>query len=245
MVVVVNRNRGAKKMFGTIVNVIAIVIGSIIGMAFKKGIPETYKETIMQGIGLSTLLIGFKMGFHANNELIVILSLVIGGLIGEGLKIDYRLNEFGDYLQKKVGNGEGDFVRGFVSASLLFCVGAMAILGSIESGLTGNHKVLFAKSTLDFVTSLIFSSSLGLGVLFSALPVFIYQGLITILASSIKGILIEQVVSYMTATGGLLIVGIGINLLGIKKINAANLLPAIFIVIGLVFIGLRWFPSYI
>lgn len=232
-------------MWGTIVNVIAIILGGLLGMAFKKGIPEKYKETIMQGIGLATLLIGFKMGFKVNNELIVILSLVLGGLVGEMLKIDYYLEVLGKRLQKKVGTGESDFVKGFVSTSLLFCVGAMAVLGAIESGLTGNHKILFAKSTLDFITSMIFSSSLGLGVVFSALPVFIYQGLITILATSLKGILIEPVINYMTATGGMLIVGIGLNVLGIGKINAANLLPAIIISVALVFIGLKFFPGFI
>ncbi|KJS20024.1 MAG: membrane protein [Clostridiaceae bacterium BRH_c20a] len=232
-------------MLGTIVNFIAIIVGSVIGIVLKKGIPERYKDTIMQGIGLATFLIGLKMGFKANNELIVILSLVIGGIMGEILKIDYHLDAFGEVLQKKVGSEDGDFVKGFVSSSLIFCIGAMAILGAIESGLLGNHKILFAKSALDFITSIVLSSSLGLGVMFSSIPVFIYQGSITLLASGLKDILIEPVVNYMTATGGMLIVGIGINILGIKKINVANLLPAIFVAVALVFLVLRWFPDYI
>jgi len=232
-------------MLGTIVNVVVIILGSLLGMALKRGIPEKYKETILQGIGLVTVLIGLKMGFKANNELVVILSLVLGGLIGEILKIDYYLDSFGDLLQRKVGSQEGDFVKGFVSASLIYCVGAMSILGAIESGLLGNHKILFAKSALDFIMSIILSSSLGIGVLFSALPVLVYQGSITILAAGLKGILIEPAINYMTATGGMLIVGIGINILGIKKINVANLLPAIFIAIALVFLGLKFFPNYI
>jgi len=232
-------------LLGTIVNFIAIIVGSVIGIVLKKGIPERYKDTIMQGIGLATFLIGLKMGFKANNELIVILSLVIGGIMGEILKIDYHLDAFGEVLQKKVGSEDGDFVKGFVSSSLIFCIGAMAILGAIESGLLGNHKILFAKSALDFITSIVLSSSLGLGVMFSSIPVFIYQGSITLLASGLKDILIEPVVNYMTATGGMLIVGIGINILGIKKINVANLLPAIFVAVALVFLVLRWFPDYI
>ncbi|KJS86961.1 MAG: membrane protein [Peptococcaceae bacterium BICA1-8] len=232
-------------MFGTIVNFIAIIIGSIIGIVLKKGIPERYKDTIMQGIGLATFLIGLKMGFKANNELIVILSLVLGGILGEILKLDYHLDAFGEALQKRVGSEDGDFVKGFVSSSLIFCIGAMAILGAIESGLLGDHKILFAKSALDFITSIVLSSSLGLGVIFSSIPVFIYQGSITLLASGLKDILIEPVVNYMTATGGMLIVGIGINILGIKKINVANLLPAIFVAVALVFLVLRWFPDYI
>jgi len=165
--------------------------------------------------------------------------------MGEILKIDYHLDAFGEVLQKKVGSEDGDFVKGFVSSSLIFCIGAMAILGAIESGLLGNHKILFAKSALDFITSIVLSSSLGLGVMFSSIPVFIYQGSITLLASGLKDILIEPVVNYMTATGGMLIVGIGINILGIKKINVANLLPAIFVAVALVFLVLRWFPDYI
>jgi uncharacterized membrane protein YqgA involved in biofilm formation len=232
-------------VLGTIVNVVAIILGSLLGIAFKKGIPESYKKTILQGVGLTTLLIGLKMGFKANNELAVILALVLGGLIGETLKINYHLDNFGEILKNRMGSKEGDFVKGFVSSSLIFCVGAMAIIGAIESGLLGNHKILFVKSALDGITSMILSSSLGIGVLFSALPVLIYQGLITILAAGLKGILIEPVINYMTATGGMLIVGISCNILGIKDINVANLLPAIFIVVAIVFIGLRWFPSYI
>ncbi|NLT93987.1 MAG: DUF554 domain-containing protein [Clostridia bacterium] len=232
-------------MLGTIVNAVAIILGSLIGVFLKKGIPESFKETILQGVGLTTLLIGIKMAFKANNELVVILALVLGGLIGELMKIDYHLDNFGTKLEKKIGFKEGDFVKGFVTSSLIFCVGAMAIIGAIESGLLGNHKILFAKSALDFVTSVILSSSLGIGVLFSSLPVFVYQGLITILASGLKGILIDPVINYMTATGGLLIVGIACNILGIKKINVANLLPSIFIVIAIVFIVLKCFPAYI
>lgn len=232
-------------MLGTLVNVAVIIVGSLIGIALKKGIPESYKETILQGIGLAVLLIGFKMALKANNELIVILALVLGGLIGEIMRLNYHLDKFGELLQRRIGSKEGDFVKGFVSSSLIFCVGAMAIIGAIESGLLGDHKILFVKSALDGITSIILSSSLGIGVMFSALPVLVYQGSITLLASGLKEILIEPVINYMTATGGILIVGIGLNVLGIKNINAANLLPAIFIVIALVFIGLKWFPSYI
>ena len=191
------------------------------------------------------LLIGLKMAFKANNELVVILALVLGGLLGEIMKLNYRLERFGEILQKKIGSKESDFVKGFVTSSLIFCVGAMAIIGAIESGLLGNHKILFVKSALDGITSIILSSSLGIGVLFSAIPVFIYQGAITVLASGLQAILIDPVIDYMTATGGLLIIGIGLNVLGIKNINAANLLPSIFIVIPIIFIALRFFPSYI
>ncbi|NMA02315.1 MAG: DUF554 domain-containing protein [Clostridia bacterium] len=232
-------------MLGTVVNVITIILGSTLGLLLKKGIPERYKETVMQGIGLAVLLIGLKMAFQANNELIVILSLVIGGLIGEGLKIDYYLDVLAQKLQGAVGAKEGDFVKAFVTTSLVYCVGAMAIMGPIESGLTGNHKILFAKSTLDGISAVVFASTLGVGVIFSALPVFIYQGGITILAVALKDILSQPVIDYMTATGGLLIVAIGLNILGIKELKVANLLPAVFVSIAFTLIALNFFSTYV
>lgn len=232
-------------MLGTIVNVVTIVLGSTIGLILKKGISERYKETVMQGLGLTILLIGLKMSFQANNELIVILSLVIGGLIGEGLKIDYYLDVLAQKLQGAVGAKEGDFVKAFVTTSLVYCVGAMAIMGPIESGLTGSHKILFAKSTLDGISAVVFASTLGIGVIFSALPVFIYQGGITILAVALKDILSQPVIDYMTATGGLLIVAIGLNILAIKELKVANLLPAVFIAIAITILALNFFPTYV
>lgn len=232
-------------MLGTVVNVITIILGSTLGLLLKKGIPERYKETVMQGIGLAVLLIGLKMAFQANNELIVILSLVIGGLIGEGLKIDYYLDVLAQKLQGAVGAKEGDFVKAFVTTSLVYCVGAMAIMGPIESGLTGNHKILFAKSTLDGISAVVFASTLGVGVIFSVLPVFIYQGGITILAVALKDILSQPVIDYMTATGGLLIVAIGLNILGIKELKVANLLPAVFVSIAFTLIALNFFSTYV
>lgn len=232
-------------MLGTIVNALAIMLGSVIGLTLKRGMPTRFKEVIMQGIGLTVILIGLKMSLDINNEIIVIVSLVIGGLIGEFLRIDYRLEKLGERLKKMIGTKDSGFVNGFVTASLIYCVGAMAIMGSIESGLTGNHKILFAKSSLDGITAIVFSSTLGIGVLFSALSVFIYQGILTLLAVSVKDFLVPEVVAYMSSVGGLLIVGIGLSLLGIKEIKIANLLPAVFIVIIIVYIGLQWFPNHV
>lgn len=215
-------------MLGTIVNSVAIIVGALLGNLIKQGIPERIKETIIQGIGLAVLLIGMSMALETNNVLIVILSLVIGGVVGEKLKIEERLDNLGSWLEKKVGQEKGDVAKGFVTASLVYCVGAMAIMGALESGLTGQHKTLYAKSALDGITSIIFASSMGLGVAFSSIPVFLYQGSITLGASLIKGFLNDAVITEMTATGGLLILGIGINILGIKKIKVGNLLPAIF-----------------
>lgn len=235
-------------MFGTIVNTLAVVVGAALGIIFRKGIPEKSKTTIMQGIGLAVILVGIKMAIKADNELIVIISLALGALLGEMLRIDYYLNSFAQKLEKMVGAGEakeGNFIKGFVSASLIFCVGAMAIMGSLEGGLTNTYKILYVKSALDFITSIILSSTLGIGVAFSAIPVFLYQGGITLLATSIKPFLTDTVTLYMTATGGLLIVGIGINILGIKEINVANLLPAIFIAIFVTMMAISFFPSFV
>lgn len=220
-------------MLGTIVNSAAIIVGTFLGILLKTGIPYKIKHTIMQGIGLSVMLIGLSMAMKTQNVIIVILSLVIGGIIGEVFAIEDRLKNAGEWLEERVGQNQGDFTRGFVTTSLIFCVGAMAIMGALESGLTGNHTTLFAKSALDGITSIVFASSMGIGVAFSALPVFIYQGLITLTAASMKVFLTDAIIREMTATGGVLILGIGLNILEITKIKVGNMLPAI---IGAVFL---------
>jgi uncharacterized membrane protein YqgA involved in biofilm formation len=216
-------------LLGTIVNTLSIIIGSLIGLLFKGSIPEKYSKTIMHGIGLAVILIGLKTALRTDAILIVIISLAIGSLFGELLRVEDRLNQLGNWIGRRLSKDSEGISKGFVSASLLYCVGAMAIIGSMESGLTGNHQTLFAKSILDGIGSVLFASTLGIGVLFSAVSVFIYQGLITLTASSIKPFLLPEVVSQMSAVGGLLILAIGIGLLEIKKIKIGNMLPAIFI----------------
>lgn len=230
-------------MLGTVVNTIAIIIGTLFGILLRKGIAERYKDTIMQGLGLAVGLIGINMAIKTANELVVILSLVVGGLIGETLKIDNFLNRLGQRLNQLVKSGEGDFVRAFVSTSLVYCVGAMAIMGSLESGLTGEHKILFAKATLDGISAVVFASTMGIGVLFSALSVFIYQGALTLLAGGVKIFLTDTVIREMTATGGLLIIGIASSILGIKQFKVANLLPAVFVAVIFASLAARWFPT--
>jgi len=183
----------------------------------------------MHGIGLAVVLIGIKTALNTDAILIVIISFVIGSIIGELIRIEDRLDQFGDWIGKKISKNSTGISKGFVTASLLYCVGAMAIIGSMESGLTGNHQTLFAKSILDGIGSVIFASTLGIGVIFSAVSVFIYQGIITLTASSIKPFLLPEVVSQMSAVGGLLIFAIGLGLLEIKKIKIGNMLPAIFV----------------
>ncbi len=216
-------------MLGTIVNAIAIVAGAIIGSFLRKGIKERYKDIVMQGIGLVVALIGINMAMGYNNILVITFSMIIGGLVGETINIDACLESVGQKLNARFGSGETEFVQGFVTASLVYCIGAMAIMGSLESGLTGKHDILFAKAMLDGVSAIVFASTLGIGVAFSFLPVFIYQGTITILAGVAKPFLTGEVIAAMTATGGLLIVAIATGILGIKKFNIANLLPAIFV----------------
>lgn len=226
-------------MVGTITNAAAIIVGGLIGIFLKKGISEPVKQTAMQGIGLAVLLVGAQMAFKTNNILIVIISLVIGGVIGEMLGIERRLGRLGNWLEVRFGGGDSNLSRAFVTTSLIYCVGAMAILGSIEDGLTGNSTTLFAKSLLDGVSAIFFASTMGIGVVFSAVPVFAYQGSITLLAELVKNMLSPAVVAELTATGGLLIVGISINILGIKEIRVGNMLPSI-----LVAILLAWLVQY-
>jgi len=216
-------------LLGTIVNTLSIIVGSLVGLLLRGGIPERYSQTIMHAIGLAVVLIGLKTALETHAILVVILSLVIGSVLGELLRIEDRLEQFGHWIGSRLSKESKGIARGFVSTSLLYCVGAMAIVGAMESGLTGNHQTLYAKSVLDGLGSILFASTLGIGVLFSAVSVFVYQGFITLTASFLKQFLLPDVVSQMSAVGGLLIMAIGIGLLEIKKIRISNMLPAIFI----------------
>jgi uncharacterized membrane protein YqgA involved in biofilm formation len=216
-------------VLGTIVNTLAIIVGSLIGLLFRGGIPEKFSRTLMQAMGLAVVLIGITTALKTDAILVVIVSLAIGSFLGELLGIEDRLEQLGHWMGRRFAGQSEGVAKGFVSASLLYCVGAMAIVGSLESGLAGNHQTLFAKSVIDGIGSVLFASTLGIGVLFSAVSVFIYQGLITLGASYLKQFLVPEVVGQMSAVGGLLILAIGIGLLDIKKINIGNMLPAIFI----------------
>lgn len=214
-------------MLGTIVNAAAVIAGSLIGVFFNKHIPKRIKDILFQALGLVTILIGLSMAFKTNNILIVIFSMILGGVIGELLDIEKRLDDLGNFLKSKIKSKDSTFVEGFVTASLIFCVGAMAIMGSIEDGINNDQTILFTKSLLDGTAAIAFSSALGIGVLFSAIPVLIYQGSLTMLAGYLKEYLTQAAITEMSATGGLLIFGIGLTILEIKKIKIGNLLPAI------------------
>jgi hypothetical protein len=216
-------------LFGTLVNTLAIVVGSLFGLVLRGGLPEAYRLTVIQAIGLAVLLIGLRGAMGCDDLLLIIFSLAIGAALGTALKIEARLESLGLYIERRLGGEESGLARGFVTASLVFCVGSMAIVGSLESGLADNHQTLLAKSVLDGIASIVFASSFGVGVLFSAIPVLVYQGAITLSASLLKPLLVPAVVSQMSAVGGLLIVAIGLNLLNIAKLHVGNMLPAIFL----------------
>ena len=219
-------------MIGTIVNTVAVIIGAAIGMLLKKGLPEKLSDTMMKGLGLCTLYLGISGSLKGENSLILIISMVVGALIGEGIDLDAKLNQFGTWLENKFKSKEGGKVsiaEGFVSASLLFCVGAMTIVGSLQSGLQGNHEMLFNKSMLDFVAAIIFASSMGVGVMLSAAFVFVYQGTITLAAQWVAPFLTDTIIAEMTCAGSVIIIGIGLNLLGITKLKVMNYVPTIFI----------------
>lgn len=222
---------GGKYMLGTIINVAAILAGSALGVALHGGMSQRFRDTIMQGLALCVLLIGVLGAIETANTMIVIFSVVLGGLVGEGINIEKRLDTIGEAAQRLFTRGNGGsstFARGFVTASLVYCVGAMAIMGSLNSGLRGDHATLIAKSILDGVSAVVFASTLGPGVALSALAVFLYQGAITLLAQFLAPLLTAELVTEMSAVGGLLIVGIGVNLFEKLHVKVGNLLPAIF-----------------
>ncbi|MGM0378873.1 MAG: DUF554 domain-containing protein [Bacillota bacterium] len=216
-------------MFGNLVNTGVIIIGSIIGIFFNGQIPEKYSQSIMKAIALGILLIGILNALEVQNMILVLISMTIGTILGELIQIENKLEGLGDNIKKNLNTSNDSIVKSFVTASLLFCVGSMAIIGSLESGLNNNHETLLAKSVLDGISSIIFSSSIGVGVIFSAIPVFLYQGAIILSASFLKPFLTELVIADMSAIGGLLIIGLGLNMLDYKKIKVGNMLPAIFI----------------
>lgn len=231
---------------GTVVNTLAILAGGCVGLVLRKGLPDKWQNTIMHGIALCVGVIGIQMALKTQNIMIVIASMVIGGIIGAALDIEDRLNTFGNWVGSKIiknkQNGDDKAIsaigEGFVAASLVFCVGAMAIVGSLQDGLTGNHATLYAKATLDGIAAIVFTVNMGVGVLLAAFSVAIYQGSITVLAGFLGPYMSQTVTAEVTATGGLLIVAISINMLKIAQIRLGNLLPAI-IIAGLIatFVG--------
>jgi hypothetical protein len=221
-------------MKGTLVNTATVLLGSTLGLLIGSRLSDKIKNIVMHALGLSTLLIGLKMAFKTENILFVIGSLAVGGIIGELIGLEEHLESLGEFIKKKVKSESGSFVLGFVTSSLVFCIGPMTMVGSIQDGVSGDAGLLYAKSVLDGFASMIFASSLGVGVIFSSLTVLIFQGALTILGSKLSFLLRPEVLDELIATGGLIIVGIGFYLLGIKKIKVGNFLPALIVVVILV-----------
>ncbi|MDL4840937.1 DUF554 domain-containing protein [Aquibacillus rhizosphaerae] len=223
---------------GTLINALCIILGTVIGLFFTK-IPERYKETILNGIGLAVVLIGLQMALRTENIIVVLLSILTGAVLGESIHLEKKLNDVGSWIQKKIAknNANSTIAQGFITATLIFVIGAMSIVGALDSGLRGDHEVLITKAILDGFMALVLTTTLGFGVILSVIPVLLYQGTIALLATQIEQWIPEtflnSFIAEMTSTGGLLIVAIGLNILKITNIRIANLLPSI-ITVGIV-----------
>ena len=220
-------------LIGTLVNTATVIAGSLIGLLLGNILPERLRDTVMKGLGLCTLFVGIDGMLGGSNALIAIISVAIGAVIGELCDLDGHLNRFAEGLERRIQRGKGgvSIAEGFVTASLVFCVGAMTIVGALNDGLTGNHEMLFTKATLDFVSSIVFASSLGIGVMLSAAAVLVIEGGVACLASLVAPFLQQNAntVPEMTVVGSILIIGISLNLLGITKLKVMNYVPAIFL----------------
>lgn len=225
-------------MIGTIANTAAVILGSLLGLLLHKRMPEKFSAIVMQAIGLFTLIVGLDLSFKSPHLFVVLIALALGGPLGQWWDIERKLEDLGKVLEARFSKGKSDkFVTGFVTASLLFCVGPMTVIGCLQDGLKGDHTLLFTKSLMDGISSIALTASLGLGVLFSAITVLLYQGLLTLAAYLFHGILPAPYIDVMSAAGGLLVLGIGLNILGNMRLKIANLLPAVFLAPLLLWLG--------
>lgn len=217
-------------LLGSLVNSAAIILGGSIGLALKKGLSDRIASAVMSALALCVLYIGVSGMLKGENILITILSMVFGTLVGEWIDLDKKINQLGDEIESRVSseNKEHSVSNGFVTASLLFCVGAMAIVGALQSGLTGNHDTLFAKSLIDGIAAIVMASSLGIGVLLSAGLILVYEGGITLFANVLAPLLTDSVINEMTCVGSLLIVGLALNMLKLTNLKIMNYAPAVF-----------------
>ncbi|MBI3159368.1 MAG: DUF554 domain-containing protein [Chloroflexi bacterium] len=223
-------------MTGTFLNIATVLVGGALGLLFGARLPERVRATVIAGLGLFTAAIGLQMFTSTRNPIIVLGGLLVGGILGEWAQIELRLQEFGAFLERRFAGGTGEggasnrFIRGFLTASLVFCVGPMTILGSIQDGLTGDYSLLAIKSVLDGFAALAFASSLGVGVLFSIIVILVYQGGLSLLAFQAQALISDAMVAEMTAVGGVLLIGLAVSsLLEIKPIRVGNFLPALLV----------------
>lgn len=219
-------------MIGVLFNTLTVIVGSLLGLLFKNGIKNKYKDAVMVTIGLCTIAMGVSGIMKGENTLVLIISMVLGVLLGTLIDIDGKINALGDFISArfKTKDGKTSITQGFVTACLLFCIGSMTIVGSLESGINGDHSMIFTKSILDLFSSTVLASTLGIGVLFSALFVLVFQGLLVLLSSYLAPFLSAAVIAEISCCGGLMIFALGLNITGIAKIKVANLLPSLILV---------------
>jgi uncharacterized membrane protein YqgA involved in biofilm formation len=226
-------------MIGTLVNTLTVIIGSLVGLILHHRLPEKLSRIAFQAIGIFTLYLGFAMALKTRQVLIMIFAIVSGAIFGELIALEYHLNRFGELLKSRMKIGASRFTEGMVTAFLIYCMGSMTVLGAIEEGMGKTPNLYFAKSILDGFASIALAAGLGIGVIFAALPLFLYQAGLTLLARLLKTFLNDAITNELTAVGGLILIGLGINLLEIKKLKVLNLLPALLVVIILAIIFLR------
>ncbi|GFM36248.1 DUF554 domain-containing protein [Desulfovibrio psychrotolerans] len=212
---------------GSVFNVVCILVGGVVGLVLGGRLPDRVRAIVFTGLGLCTLIIGLQMGLKTQNPLVLVFSILLGCITGELLRLEDRLTGFGEWMKRRLRCGNERFTEGFVSSSVLFCIGSMAILGAFDEGLRGDHTILFTKSILDGFASVAFAASFGLGVLFSSVPVFVYQAGLTQFATVLQPILSEPMMTELTAAGGTLIIGISVNLMELRRIPLTNMLPAL------------------
>jgi len=222
-------------MIGTLVNVLAVIIGSSMGLFVKKKLPKKITDTAFQGIGLFTIILGIFMAIKTTNFFIMVFSIVLGAVIGELIDIETKVNNFGEFLKRKIKTTNNRFSEGFITAFLLYCMGSMTILGAIEEGLGGEPNLLITKSLLDGFSSIVLASTMGIGVLFSSIPLLLYQGGLTLFASQVQTFFSEIIINELSAVGGILLLGLGISMMEIKKIRILNMIPSLFIVVILAY----------
>jgi len=215
-------------MLGTLVNFIAIILGSLIGFFIGKNVKEKYNETIIKALGLTTIIIGIDNGLKSNNMLIVVGSIAVGSFIGELIDIEGTLENFGKKIESRIKT-KNPIAEGFFTSTLLFCTGSMSILGAIQGGLLGNHETLFVKAFLDGVISIFFTASLGIGVIFASFSVLIYQGAIALFAGFFQEVFTDFVIMDMSSVGGIILVGLGLNIIGATKLRVGNMIPGLFL----------------
>lgn len=231
-------------MLGVLVNTATVLLGSLAGLLLKKGIPSRVSNAVMIAIGLCTLYIGIDGALQGSNPIVLIVAMVFGTLIGTLLDLDGKINRLGHFLEHKLKreNEKTSVAEGFVTGSLLFCVGAMTIVGSLESGLSGDNKLIYTKSVMDMISSCMLASTLGVGVMFSAAFVFVFQGALVLLAGLLQNLLTDTaLIAEITCTGSVMIIGLGFNILGLSKFKIANMLPTILLV-PLAYLGAQYLP---